>query len=132
MIPGIQQEAEIEEIVGIYEGSHEMTAAEAAKMARLREELGTRFCRRCDYCQPCEQEVPISQLMTFPSFVKRLPPDWYLSSLWIPQLMEKANDCTECGECEPRCPYGLPIREMIKESYNLFQEKKAEAAEKAA
>ena len=46
--------------------------------------------------------------------------------------MEKANDCTECGECEPRCPYGLPIREMIKESYHLFQTKKAEAEETAA
>jgi len=64
-------------------------------------------------------------LMTFPSFVKRLPPDWYLKNPRIPAMMEKAADCIECGECEDRCPYNLPIREMIKENYELFQKIKA-------
>ena len=129
IIPGIEKVSEIEEIVSLYEGSHEMTAAETEKMEQLREELGTRFCRRCEYCQPCQQEIPIAMLMAFPSFVKRLPPDWYLKNPRIPSMMEKAIDCIECGECETRCPYNLPIREMIKESYNLFQEMKA-ASEK--
>ena len=125
MIPGIQKTHEIEEIIRLYEGSHEMTATERAEMKCLTEELGTRFCRRCDYCQPCSQEIAISMLMTFPSFVKRLPPDWYLKSPWIPQLMEKSVNCIDCGECEARCPYHLPIREMMKESYSLYKEVKA-------
>ena len=125
IIPGIEKPHEIEEIVDIYNGSHDMTDAEAEKMQQMRDELGTRFCRRCDYCQPCQQEIPISMLMTFPSFVKRLPPDWYLKGPWIPTMMEKATSCTECGECEARCPYQLPIREMIKESYDLFEKVKA-------
>ena len=106
-----------------------MTAAEIDKMEQLREELGTRFCRRCEYCQPCQQEIPIPLLMGFPSFVKRLPLDWYLKNPRISGMMEKATACIECGECETRCPYRLPIREMIKESYELFQKIKA-AAEK--
>ncbi len=125
IIPGIEKVSEIEEIVSLYEDPHEMTAAEKEKMGQLREELGTRFCRRCEYCQPCQQGVPISMLMAFPSFVKRLPPDWYLKNPHIPDMMEKATECIECGECETRCPYNLPIREMIKESYNLFKEMKA-------
>ena len=125
IIPGIQQEGEFEEIVKVYEGPHEMTDNETARMENLREELGTRFCRRCEYCQPCQQEIPISLLMTFPTMVKRLPPEWYLKSPFMPGLLEKATECTECGECEDRCPYQLPIREMIKENYSLFQEKKA-------
>ena len=29
--------------------------------------------------------------------------------------MEKtAKDCVGCGTCETRCPYDLPIREMLK------------------
>ena len=126
MIPGIEKLHEIEEIVGLFEGPHEMTIAEQAEMKRLTEELGTRFCRRCDYCQPCSQEIAISMLMTFPSFVKRLPPDWYLKSPWIPQLMEKSTACSDCGECEARCPYHLPILEMMKESYDLYEKIKAE------
>ncbi len=125
VIPGIEKPGEIEEIAAIFAGPPAMTAAEKARMESLKAELGTRFCRRCDYCQPCEQEVPISLLMTFPSFVKRLPPDWYLRGGFMPTLMEKATNCIECGECETRCPYDLPIREMIKESYNLYEQVKA-------
>ena len=122
IIPGVEKVSEIEEIVSLHEGSHEMTTAEIEKMEQLREELGTRFCRRCEYCQPCQQEIPISMLMAFPSLVKRLPPDWYLKNPRIPGMMEKAVNCTECGECEAKCPYSLPIREMIKENHKLYQE----------
>jgi predicted aldo/keto reductase-like oxidoreductase len=35
---------------------------------------------------------------------------------WIKGLMEKARNCTECGDCLPRCPYQLPIPELIKKN----------------
>jgi uncharacterized protein len=124
-IPGIEKIQEIEEIAAIYQGPAKMTAAERKKMKAMIEELGTRFCRRCDYCQPCQQGIPISMVMTFPTFVKRLPPDWYLKSPMIPGGMAKAATCIECGECEARCPFKLPIREMLKESYDLYEKVKA-------
>ena len=124
-IPGIEKIPEIEEIHKIYSGSTKMTAAEKKQMRQMIDELGTRFCRRCDYCQPCAQGIPISMIMTFPTFVKRLPPDWYLKSPMIPDGMAKAANCTECGECEARCPFKLPIREMLKEGYNLYEQVKA-------
>jgi uncharacterized protein len=124
-IPGIEKIEEIEEIYKIYEGPQKMTAAERTEMKRLIKELGTRFCRRCDYCQPCTQGIPISMVMTFDTLVKRLPPSWYLKSPMIPAAMEKAAACTECGECESRCPFNLPIREMIKQNYDLYEKIKA-------
>jgi predicted aldo/keto reductase-like oxidoreductase len=30
--------------------------------------------------------------------------------------MQKIPDCIDCGECEKRCPYELPIRERIREA----------------
>jgi predicted aldo/keto reductase-like oxidoreductase len=123
-IPGIEKVHEIEEIARIYETLPRLTPADRRKMQRMRDELGTRFCRRCDYCQPCQQGIPISMVMTFPTFVKRLPPDWYLRG-FVTEGMAKAADCIECGECEERCPYGLPIREMLKEHYDLYEQVKA-------
>jgi uncharacterized protein len=125
-IPGIEKIQEIEEIYKIYEGPHKMTAAEKAETKRLIKELGTRFCRRCDYCQPCSQGIPISMVMTFDTMIKRLPPDWYLKNPMMTQSMEKAATCIECGECEGRCPFGLPIREMIKKNYTMYEKVKAE------
>ena len=37
-------------------------------------------------------------------------------------LPVKASACIGCGECEPRCPYNLPIREMLKKSAEGFGE----------
>lgn len=127
IIPGIEKVEEIEEIVALYEGPHELSADELARMQALKDELGTRFCRRCDYCQPCPQEIPISMVMTFPSFVKRLPYNWFTEG-FVPVAMSKAAECIECGDCETRCPYDLPIREMLKENYDLFERVKAESA----
>ena len=90
----------------------EMTEAEEEAMQRLRQELGTRFCRRCDYCQPCTEEIPISTVMTFRSMAKRMPPQSLFSGM-VADAMEKAANCTEGGECEERCPFHLPIIEMI-------------------
>lgn len=125
-IPGIEKVHEIEEIYKIYEGPQKLTAAEKAETKRMVEELGDRFCRRCDYCQPCQKGIPISMVMTFPTFVKRLPPDWYLKNPMMTGQIEKAATCIECGECETRCPFGLPIRQMLKENYTMYEKVKAE------
>ena len=53
IIPGIQKIAEIEEIAQIFSGPRDLTPAEQAEMKRIKDALGSRFCHRCDYCQPC-------------------------------------------------------------------------------
>lgn len=122
-IPGIEKLHEIEEIAQVLEGPWQTTEAEQHEMQRLREELGTRFCRRCDYCQSCPEEIPISTVMVSDSFFKRLPPERVFSGM-LAEALEKATNCTECGECEEKCPYHLPIREMIAEQTKWYQEEK--------
>ncbi|MBA7691538.1 hypothetical protein ES703_100083 [subsurface metagenome] len=119
-IPGIGEVAEIEEIVQILEEAGPMTSAELKEMARLKQELGKSFCRRCEYCQPCPVEIPIAMVMDVYGFAKKSPPEMLFSG-HTAELMAKAAECTECGDCEERCPYRLPIREMIEERVNWYQ-----------
>ncbi len=128
-IVGIQKIAEIEEIVQVLAGSWEMTEAEKREMERLKAELGTRFCRRCDYCQPCTAEIPISTVMTSNAFAKRMPIESLFSGM-VAQALEQAADCTECGDCETRCPYHLPIIEMIDQQLKWYQEEKRKYEER--
>jgi predicted aldo/keto reductase-like oxidoreductase len=130
-IPGIEKTHEIEEIVRLLEEQPQMTEPEWQEMQRLKKELGTRFCHRCDYCQPCTVEIPISTVMTCRSFFKRMPPERFFGGM-VDGAMEKAANCTECGECEARCHYNLPIREMIAETVKWFQEEKQKYLERAA
>ena len=34
---------------------------------------------------------------------------------------KNASDCIGCGLCEERCPYHLPIREMMKKVEAIFE-----------
>jgi predicted aldo/keto reductase-like oxidoreductase len=119
--PGIEKVEEIEEIAAIVAGPWELTPQEWQEIERIRAEVGTRFCRRCDYCQPCQQGVHISTVMTLRSVWKRLPAERMVTG-WIAEAMESARNCIECGECEEKCPYHLPIREMIVENIEFYED----------
>jgi predicted aldo/keto reductase-like oxidoreductase len=119
-IPGVQRIHEVEEIVQVSNGPRQMTEAEQREMQRLREELGTRLCRRCGYCLPCPEGIPILLVMDITSMLKNMPPQTVFSPP-IASGMERVAACTRCGECEERCTYGLPIMELIEEHASIYQ-----------
>jgi uncharacterized protein len=121
-IPGIEKTQEIDEIVGIFQGPRKITEAEKEEMRVLKEKLGTTFCHRCDYCQPCKEGIAISSVMTYPSFAARLPEE-QIYGFWA-ALFDQAAKCSKCGECEERCPYHLPIRDMMEDYYDLYEKRK--------
>lgn len=130
-IPGIERVQEIDEIIQVFQEPWQMTTAEQDEMKRLREELGTRFCRRCDYCQPCPEEIPISMVMDTKCLLNGMPPEHVFSERFA-NVLEKAANCTKCGECEKKCPYGLSIIELIDEYVNLYQVEKRKYQEQKA
>jgi predicted aldo/keto reductase-like oxidoreductase len=124
--PGIETAAEIEEIVEIVNGPWEMTVEERQEMERIRAEVGTRFCRRCQYCMPCPQGVNIPTVMNVYSFWRRFPPERFYGG-GVASAIETVENCIECGECEEKCPYDLPIIEMLAENADFYHRVAAEA-----
>ncbi len=131
LIPGIQRVQEIDEIARILEGPSTITKKERQEMRRLRDKLGTKFCHRCDYCQPCTAEIPISLVLAYPSLKASQPPELVFAGHFS-QLLDKSADCTQCGECEERCPFGLPVQEMVVEYSMAYQTDKKNYLEKVA
>jgi predicted aldo/keto reductase-like oxidoreductase len=120
--PGIERVAEIEEIVRVVnDKSWDVTSREQREMEDIRAELGTHFCRRCEYCMPCPQGVTIVRLMNQPILWKLWPHEWVISWKYVTDSIESARACIECDECETKCPYQLPIREMIVETVALYE-----------
>jgi predicted aldo/keto reductase-like oxidoreductase len=119
--PGIEKLEEIEEIAAIVAGSWVLSASEREEIKRIREDVGTRFCRRCGYCEPCPQGVRISTVMNMRSFWQRFPAQ-RLTAGWFAEAAASAGQCIECGECEEKCPYQLPIREMLVENVAFYED----------
>jgi predicted aldo/keto reductase-like oxidoreductase len=118
--PGIQQVEEIDEIVRIVDGPWELTSQEQLEMDQIRAQVGTRFCHRCGYCQPCPEGVDIPTVLTIRSFHRRFPPERFRTGN-IADAIAGARNCAECGECETKCPYHLPIREMLVENIAFYE-----------
>jgi predicted aldo/keto reductase-like oxidoreductase len=123
-IPGIEKLSEIDEIIEVFHSTSKLTASDKADMAKLKQQLGTRFCHRCDYCQPCTAGINISMVMTYPCYPNRIPGE-QLFGHFGPMFFEKVPECTKCGKCEERCPYNLPIRDMMAEYYEAYEKDKA-------
>lgn len=119
VIPGMYEVKEIEQNLAAINDASALTSDEMEKIEAIRKELGTQFCRRCNYCQPCTQGINISGAFLFEGYLKRYGlGDWAKERYMA--MPKKAGDCVECGVCETRCPYQLPIREMLKRCREEF------------
>ena len=112
VIPGMYDVREIDENLAAVEDTSALTEDELQKIDTVRRELGTQFCRRCNYCQPCTAGISISGIFVLEGYLQRYGlGDW--AQKRYDALNKKAGDCVGCGACEKRCPYQLPIRQML-------------------
>ena len=119
VIPGMYDMKEIEINLAAIENTSPLSEAELDKIALIRKQLGSNFCRRCNYCQPCAAGINISGVFLFQGYLDRYGlNDWARDR--YAALPVKASACVECGICETRCPYNLPIRQMLKDAANKF------------
>lgn len=119
VIPGMYDVREIDQNIEAIEDASPLTEAERAQFDVIRRELGTQFCRRCNYCQPCTAGIAISGIFVLEGYLNR-----YGLGDWAKQryaaMGKKAGDCVGCGACEKRCPYQLPIRQMLARCKDEF------------
>ena len=112
VIPGMADPKELQQNLAAVSDTSPITPEEKAGFLEVRNQLGTQFCRRCNYCQPCTVGINISGAFLFDGYQQR-----YGLGGWAKErystLPKKASDCIGCGACEDRCPYNLPIRDML-------------------
>ncbi len=113
VIPGMAAETELAQNLAAAEDRTPLTQEELEKCQAIRDQLGTQFCRRCNYCAPCTAGISIYSMFLMEGYLNR-----YGLADWAKQryhaMGKTASDCVDCGVCETRCPYQLPIRQMLK------------------
>jgi predicted aldo/keto reductase-like oxidoreductase len=110
--------------------SGSLTKEELSLYGKVRKELETRVmipCTNCGYCMPCQNGVNIP--ICFEEFnkgniyeAKEQATQHYmmLCGGFFDNQPHFASLCKECGECEGKCPQGLPIQEHLKKVAEYF------------
>lgn len=112
---GVQRMCELEDWLAFMGNEPAMTPELQEIIDADRRELSGDFCRGCGYCLPCPQGIPINQDARMSLMVRRAPSDYWLSE-HMQAEMRKIEDCTECRVCVSRCPYELPIPELLRKN----------------
>jgi predicted aldo/keto reductase-like oxidoreductase len=115
VIPGMDSVDQVERNVAVGDNPSPLSPSERELLMREAEQLGRTFCRRCDYCQPCPQGINIPMVLLFDGYYLR-----YDLKEWAREryrsLGVKVEACVDCGACEEKCPYNLPVRQLLRDA----------------
>ncbi len=117
---GVENPEQVKELVELSENPPVLNDQDRAEMERIRKELGTRFCRACNYCQPCPEDIKIARVLWFPVFLAQMTVERAATKENI-EIIRHSENCTECRQCEERCPFNLDIVEGLKKCRALAE-----------
>jgi predicted aldo/keto reductase-like oxidoreductase len=103
--------------------------AESRLIDRVREKFWGRAvipCTKCGYCLPCDSQVDIpGNFELYNDGV--MYGDWTASRFRYMRMSGdagRAEDCTQCRECEEKCPQDIPIAEWMTRVHAALGERK--------
>lgn len=101
-------------------GANSLSAEEMEKIGKVRDTYKSLIavpCTKCQYCMPCPSGVAIPDNFSIYNdyhIFGHSDSQKYVYKNFLPDHV-KADKCTQCGECEEKCPQQIPIRKKLKE-----------------
>ena len=71
VIPGMYEPQEVSQNAAAAGDSSPLSDEELGKMEQIRQELGTNFCRRCNYCAPCTVGIDIPSNFLMVNYLRK-------------------------------------------------------------
>jgi len=78
-------------------------------------------CVYCNHCLPCPAVIDIGQTIRLLDAARGRPPTPDLRAAYD-AMEQTAADCTECGQCTERCPFGVDVVAKMERAAALFGE----------
>ena len=78
-------------------------------------------CVYCSHCQPCSSGIDIAAVNRYLDIARldaeNVPPS---VRTHYAGLSHGGGECSKCGECESRCPFGVQIKSNMQEAAQIF------------
>ena len=78
-------------------------------------------CVYCGHCGPCPENIDIAAVNRYLDIAllneQRIPPS---IRAHYHHLQARGKDCTQCGQCETRCPFDVPVIEKMQQAECLI------------
>ncbi|MDH7476801.1 MAG: aldo/keto reductase [Candidatus Bathyarchaeota archaeon] len=116
VVTGFRSVGEVEMAVNVGEEFKGLTKSEEEK---FRVQFDEYYCRDCGLCLPCPNNLNVPAILKFYMLSSN-----YGLKKWAEKLYKGLevgiDNCNECGECELKCPYKLPIVSMLKKTKKIW------------
>lgn len=119
VLAGAHTVAELEISVG-YESAADSEKDYAAALASFPRIRWEGHCMYCGHCAPCPQGIDVAMVTKFLNLAKaqgQIPETVREHYAVLPHT---AGTCVQCGACEKRCPFGVPVMENMRQAQMLF------------
>lgn len=92
----------------------------AAALAALPKISWKGHCMYCGHCAPCPKGIDVAAVMKFLNLTKAQGniPETVREHYSL--LTHAAKECAECGQCQNRCPFEVPVIENMRQAAGLF------------
>ncbi len=119
VMAGVHTKAQLEACLS-YECAPESERDYAAAFASFPKIQWQGHCMYCGHCAPCPNGIDIAAVTKFLNLAKAQEsvPETVREHYAV--LPHTAGDCVRCGACEARCPFGVPVRENMKQAAARF------------
>jgi predicted aldo/keto reductase-like oxidoreductase len=85
------------------------------------QQYATGECVYCNHCLPCPAVIDIGQTIRLLDIARqRLTAELQTA---YGALSSKASDCTQCGACTERCPFGVDVTLKMEQAVELFEQR---------
>jgi predicted aldo/keto reductase-like oxidoreductase len=114
VLAGVRRAEELEELMAVL-SLPPLTQEQCAQVVGQSESLGKgQGCTQCGLCLPCPEGIDIPVYYRYLTYLEEYRTSEYPALTWQAFAKPFSDACTECGLCVARCPFDLPIIEILR------------------
>lgn len=119
-LAGFQNQRDIDQALHASATLRPIAADRLEELVARARYLGEDVCRACGYCRECPAGLDLPRLMQIADEARVFSYEWPRFRREYASMDPKVDACTDCGQCEEKCPFDLPVRERIRKVQKHF------------